>query len=90
MALGAKFLAKARALQPDVIVNDRLDIPGDVSTPEQYQPAAPLAGDEGLWEACQTLNGHWGYDRDNLDWKPVDMLVRMLVDGVSESAATSS
>ena len=22
-----------------------------------------------VWEACQTLNGSWGYDRDNLDWK---------------------
>ena len=79
-----ELLAKARKLQPDVIVNDRLDIPGDVTTPEQYQPAAPMAGDEGLWEACQTLNGSWGYDRDNLDWKPVDMLVRMLADGVSK------
>ena len=37
-----------------------------------------------VWEACQTLNGSWGYDRDNLDWKPVDMLVRMLVDSVSK------
>ena len=36
------------------------------------------------WEACQTLNGSWGYDRDNLDCKPVDLLVRMLVDGVSK------
>ena len=37
-----------------------------------------------VWEACQTLNGSWGYDRDNLDWKPVDMLIRMLVDSVSK------
>jgi alpha-L-fucosidase len=37
-----------------------------------------------VWEACQTLNGSWGYDRDNLDWKPVDMVVRMLVDTVSK------
>ena len=37
-----------------------------------------------LWEACQTLNGSWGYDRDNLDWKSVDLLVRMLVDTVSK------
>jgi alpha-L-fucosidase len=36
------------------------------------------------WEACQTLNGSWGYDRDNLDWKPTGMLVRMLVDTVSK------
>lgn len=38
----------------------------------------------GLWEACQTLNGSWGYDRDNLDWKTPDQLIRMLVDGVSK------
>ena len=79
-----ELVARPRELQPDVIVNDRLDIPGDLTTPEQYQPAAPMAGDGGLWEACQTLNGMWGYDRDNLNWKSVDMLVRMLVDGVSK------
>jgi alpha-L-fucosidase len=79
-----ELVARARELQPGVIVNDRLDIPGDLTTPEQYQPAAPMAADGGLWEACQTLNGSWGYDRDNLNWKPVDMLVRMLVDGVSK------
>ncbi|MCB0105907.1 MAG: alpha-L-fucosidase, partial [Caldilineaceae bacterium] len=33
---------------------------------------------------CQTLNGSWGYHRDNLDWKSTDMLIRMLVDGVSK------
>jgi alpha-L-fucosidase len=67
-----------------VVVNDRLDVPGDVTTPEEYQPAAPMAGDDGLWEACQTLNGSWGYDRDNLNWKSPEMIVRMLVDGVSK------
>jgi alpha-L-fucosidase len=43
-----------------------------------------MAGDDMLWEACQTLNGSWGYDRDNVDWKAPDLLVRMLVDGVSK------
>ena len=37
------------------------------------------------WEACQTLNGSWGYFRDNQNDKPVDLLVRMLVDGVSKN-----
>ena len=41
-------------------------------------------GQRVVWEACQTLNGSWGYDRDNLDWKPLEMLVRMLVDTVSK------
>lgn len=81
-----KLLAMVRELQPEVVVNDRLDLPGDVTTPEQYQPAGPMAarGDQAIWEACQTLNGSWGYDRDNLEWKSPDLLIRMLVDGVSK------
>ncbi|HKU34391.1 MAG TPA: alpha-L-fucosidase [Paenarthrobacter sp.] len=80
------LLAMVRELQPGIVVNDRLDIPGDFVTPEQYQPAAPmmLDGVPVTWEACQTLNGSWGYDRDNLDYKSVDLLIRMLVDGVSK------
>jgi alpha-L-fucosidase len=77
-----------RSLQPDAVINDRLDLPesADVATPEQYQPLRPLVvrEGEGIWEACQTLNGSWGYDRDNLDWKTADQLLRMLVDGVSK------
>lgn len=81
-----ELLAMTRHLQPGIVVNDRLDLPGDVTTPEQYQPAGPmaLAGGQTLWEANQTLNGTWGYHRDNYDWKPSDMLVQMLVDGVSK------
>lgn len=82
------LLAMVRELQPGIAVNDRLDLPdqGDVATPEQYQPFETMTvrGGRGLWEACQTLNGSWGYDRDNLDWKPPEMLVKMLVDGVSK------
>jgi alpha-L-fucosidase len=81
-----QLLAMVRELQPGIIVNDRLEIGGDLKTPEQYQPRGWLQvdGKPVLWEACQTLNGSWGYDRDNLDWKPVDMLVRMLADTVSK------
>ncbi|WP_163507379.1 alpha-L-fucosidase [Fodinicola acaciae] len=81
-----ELLKLVRDLQPDILVNDRLEIPGDFVTPEQYQPSAPMQvdGQPVAWEACQTLNGSWGYDRDNLDWKPTDLLVRMLVDSVSK------
>ena len=79
------LLAMVRELQPGIVVNDRLEIPGDFVTPEQYQPAGPMMvdGEPVTWEACQTLNGSWGYDRDNLNYKSVDLLIRMLVDGVS-------
>ncbi len=80
------LMEMVRELQPGIIVNDRLEIGGDLKTPEQYQPRSwpEVGGERALWEACQTLNGSWGYDRDNLDWKPTDMLVRMLVDTVSK------
>jgi|YNPNPStandDraft_1061719.scaffolds.fasta_scaffold14295_3 alpha-L-fucosidase len=81
-----KLLAMVRELQPGIIVNDRLEIGGDIKTPEQYQPRGwmQVNGKPVVWEACQTLNGSWGYHRDNLDWKPSDMLIRMLVDSVSK------
>ncbi|GAA1570686.1 alpha-L-fucosidase [Kribbella sancticallisti] len=76
-----ELLAMVRELQPDILVNDRAGIPGDFVTPEQYQPSGPMGT---AWEACQTLNGSWGYDRDNFDYKSPELLVRMLVDGVSK------
>ncbi len=83
-----ELIAMVRELQPGIIVNDRLDLPeeADFKTPEQYQPRGwmEVNGKRVVWEACQTLNGSWGYDRDNLDWKPVDMLVQMLIDTVSK------
>ncbi len=73
-------------LQPEIILNDRLNLYRGVVTPEQYQPQTVLMqeGKLAVWEACQTLNGSWGYDRDNLDWKPVELLVQMLVDTTSK------
>ncbi len=82
-----KLVTMTRELQPGIIINDRADtdLAADFKTPEQYQPRRwmEVDGKRVVWEACQTLNGSWGYDRDNLDWKPIDMLVRMLVDTVS-------
>jgi len=82
-----ELLALTKRLQPGIVVNDRLGTPGDLVTPEQYQPDKQLEvdGAPAAWEACQTLNGSWGYDRDNADTKSVELLVRMLVDGVSKN-----
>jgi len=81
-----KLVEMVRELQPGILVNNRAEIPGDFHTPEQWQPRGwvHVDGKPVVWEACQTLNGSWGYDRDNLDWKPPEMLIRMLVDSVSK------
>jgi alpha-L-fucosidase len=83
----AELLAMVRQLQPHIIVNDRLDLGGgDILTPEQVQPTADVVAGypAGMaWEACHTLNGSWGYHRDDHDWKSPEALIRMLVDNVS-------
>ncbi len=74
-------------LQPKIIMNDRLDLGRGVRTPEQRPATLADREQDGkpvLWETCQTMDGSWGYDRDNLDWKPADMLVKMLITSVSQ------
>lgn len=80
------LVALVRALQPNILIDNRAEYGGDFVTPEQVQPNAwvEVDGQRVVWEACQTLNGSWGYDRDNLDWKSPDLLIRMLVDSVSK------
>lgn len=81
------LLAMVRELQPGILVNDRLGIPGDFVTPEQYQPDGPMRTGERelVWEACQTMNGSWGYHPTNYDVKSPEMLATLLVDSVSKN-----
>ena len=53
---------------------------GDYSTAEHHVPAKGIDGD---WEACQTLNGTWGYSACNQRWKTVEELLHELIDVVS-------
>ncbi len=83
-----KLYELTREICPDILINNRLDLEGvgDFVTPEQFQPVAQPTDGEGnplVWEACQTFSGSWGYYRDESTWKSVDLLLRMLVDGVS-------
>ncbi|MDN6161303.1 MAG: alpha-L-fucosidase [Atopostipes sp.] len=73
-------------LQPHIIINDRLGLNRGVTTPEQYQPSEPLKENEQtvIWEACQTFNGSWGYDPQNLHWKSSEDVIKMLIDTVSK------
>ncbi len=81
-----KLIALVRELQPGIVVNDRTEIPQDYVTPEQVQPEGQVLvdGKPVIWEACQTFSGSWGYFRDEFTWKSPEMLVQMLIDGVSK------
>lgn len=83
-----KLLALVRKLQPDIIVDDRLDLPGagDIKTPEQFQPTEPPRNADGtpaVWEGCQTFSGSWGYHRDEATWKSARQCIEMLIRHVS-------
>lgn len=81
-----RLISMIRKYQPDIILNDRLQIDQDVKTPEQYQPREwfKVDGKPVVWEACQTLSGSWGYYRDEESWKSVEMIIKMLIDSVSK------
>ena len=83
-----KLVKMIRELQPRVILDDRLDLPGvgDVKTPEQVQPREwpRVDGKPVVWEACQTFSGSWGYHRDEQSWRDTDELIRTLIDCVSK------
>jgi alpha-L-fucosidase len=73
-----EVVALARALQPGVLINNRINLPGDFDTPEQPPLAAPTGGRP--WEACITLNDSRGYARDDHHWKGAVALIRTLCD----------
>lgn len=81
-----RLVRRVRELQPNILLNDRLEVRGDITTPEQYVPRewVKIGGRPVVWEACHTFSGSWGYYRDEESWKSVDMLVKMLIDTVSK------
>jgi alpha-L-fucosidase len=83
-----KLLKLVRELQPNIMVNNRLDLPtelADVHTPEQYQPRGWLHidGQPVVWETCQTFSGSWGYHREESTWKSPEQLIKMLINTVA-------
>jgi alpha-L-fucosidase len=83
-----RLLRLTRELQPNIIVNNRLDLPitnADVHTPEQFQPREWIkVGDQPVvWEACHTFSGSWGYHRDEATWKSPEQLIQLLINSVA-------
>jgi alpha-L-fucosidase len=64
------------------------DFAGDFACPEQMIPPEGIRnelGDYVPWEACITLNNHWGYCAADNHWKSAAMVVRMLTECVSKN-----
>ena len=78
---GQEIVDLVHELQPDCLVNNRAGVPGDYGTPEQEIPPTVL---NDPWETCMTMNRHWGYNKNDNDWKSAESLIRNLVDIVSK------
>ncbi|MDP4291395.1 MAG: alpha-L-fucosidase [Bacteroidota bacterium] len=85
------LLKMVRQLQPDIVVNDRLDLTDteggwDFVTPEQYKVSKcpEYKGQKVPWETCQTFSGSWGYYRDETSWKDNKQLLELLIESVSK------
>ncbi len=90
----AGLLKLARELQPHILVDNRLDLPGegDFATPEQVSAADLQKKSKGNqtgwevyrdWETCQTFSGSWGYYRDEKTWKSNAELLTLLITSVA-------
>lgn len=71
----ARLNAMVRQLQPDIIINDRSQLPEDFGTPEQH--ITPEKGGR-AWEACMTFNDSWGYTPIDTTYKNAWQVVSML------------
>ncbi|HWA25021.1 MAG TPA: alpha-L-fucosidase [Lacunisphaera sp.] len=78
----AELVKLIREAQPDCIINQRVgNRHGDYRVAEQQ---IPDGGWSDPWETCMTLNRHWGYYLGDEDWKPLETVIRNLVDIASK------
>lgn len=94
--LGIELYNYVRSLQPNIIVNNRVGVgrsglegftqggefAGDFGTPEQQVPPTGLHNVD--WESCITMNNHWGYNKNDKNFKSTAELIRMLIDIASK------
>ena len=93
---GVDLYNYVRSLQPNIIVNNRVGKGrtgmggmdkgqgvGDYGTPEQEIPPTGF-GPGVAWESCMTMNRHWGYNKNDQNWKSTQTLVRTLIDCASK------
>jgi len=77
---GSNTIQMVRALQPDILVNNRTGDGGDYDTPEQRIGGFNL---ERPWESCMTISAHnhWAWGGANDGVKPLSACLHMLIRG---------
>ncbi len=93
-----KLVEMIRSIQPDILIDNRLGgnllssepeiYAGDFYSPEQIIPVGGIVNEESKpvpWEACITMNDHWGYHSQDKNYKSPQQVVRALVECVSKN-----
>ncbi|MCO4292387.1 alpha-L-fucosidase [Solitalea sp. MAHUQ-68] len=76
-----KVRSSILSLQPNAIINGRLQGYGDYETPEQNFPVSRPKFN--WWELCMTTNNNWGYHPDDINYKTPFEIITIFVDAVS-------
>jgi alpha-L-fucosidase len=91
---GYRFLKMIHELSPKTLVNNRIGLPADYETPEQFVPDTipvkagapkPAPGDVPRpedfrpWETCMTINNTWAYNNRDREFKSAQVLIRTLI-----------
>ncbi|MBQ8546687.1 MAG: alpha-L-fucosidase [Clostridia bacterium] len=92
-----ELVKMARKINPDIIIDNRMggDVTaenpviyaGDFGSPEQMIPVGGMRDVKGNpipWETCITLNGHWGFDAKDKNYKSARNVINMLMECVSK------
>lgn len=75
-----EFREYLHTLNPNVVLNSRMQGYGDYQTPEQ---GIPIYGLDGEWEFCTTINDSWGYRPSDNEYKTPGQIVRMFCDCIT-------
>lgn len=73
--LGMEVVSHIRSLQPDVMINDRINVPSDFDTPEQAVGRFNL---DHPWESAITISRQWAWQPDDVV-KSTQQLIHSLV-----------
>jgi alpha-L-fucosidase len=68
-------------VNPNVIINGRLQGYGDYDTPEQNIPVSRPGFN--WWELCMTINNNWGYQPADTNWKTPYEIITIFADVIS-------
>lgn len=82
LAMAKQLVDSIHKWQPACLINNRLGgIGADYGTPEQEIPDGVQ---KQAFEVCMTLNSHWGYNKNDNNWKSVEEVIYNICDIASK------